>query len=671
MQYRRDIDGLRAVAVVPVILFHAGFAGFGGGFLGVDVFFVISGYLITGILLEDHDRRGGISILRFYERRARRILPALFVVLAVTTGFAWIWLAPRAMVGFMESLGLTAVFLSNLYFMTKTGYFADSATLQPLLHTWSLAVEEQFYLIYPLLLLVVLRARPGAVRLVVLGLGALSLAFALWARAAYPGQTFFFPLSRAWQLLAGALVALIPAQPSRFSAPTTALGLGLIITAMALAGGDQPFPDPWAFATVIGTALILRHGGESGGWAARLLATPALVGIGLISYSAYLWHQPLFAFARARLIDAPPQGLILALAGLALGFGWLSWALVENPVRRRSFRPLASRGTLFGAAGVISLAFFGLGVAGYASGGFPGRVSPEVAAMSASTIYDPWRRKCDPQRQWGGEFRHPRPACGTLTPQHNVVLIGDSHAASLAGETMAALEQAGYGRYVATYGGCPAVPGLYMPGKPQPLACDAFARAAFAFAATVPDATVILALRWSLYVEGTRFDNGEGGAETGESHGAERLDRLASLGAADDPARRQRVLDTMVAAITALADHQPVILVYPVPEAGWNVPDRAAKLGMFATFPASLTTALARYNERNQAVIAAFDAIDHPNLTRVRPDRLLCTAGRCLNTAGTTAYYADSHHLAQAGAALVTAAIMRALLKISAAPPPR
>ena len=670
MQYRRDIDGLRAVAVVPVILFHAGIAGFGGGFLGVDVFFVISGYLITKILIEDHHLRGGISILRFYERRARRILPALFVVLAVTAAVGWFWLAPRAYSGLMASLGVTAIFLSNLYFMTKTGYFADAATLQPLLHTWSLAVEEQFYLIYPLLLALVLRVRPGAVRLVVAGLGALSLGFALWARAAYPEQTFFFPLSRAWQLLAGALVALTPAAASRHGAAATALGLGLIVAAMALAGEGQPFPSPWAFATVIGTALILRHG-AAGGVAARLLASPALVGIGLISYSAYLWHQPLFAFARARLIDAPPPGLILALAGLALGLGWLSWALIENPVRRRSFRPLASRGAAFGAAGVISLALFGLGLAGYASGGFPGRVAPEVAAVSAATIYNPWRHNCDQGRQSGAAPHHPRPACGSLQPQHNVVLIGDSHAAALAGETMAALEQAGFGRYVATYGGCPAVPGLFVPGKPDPLACDAFARAAFDFAATVPDATVILALRWSLYVEGKRFDNGEGGAETGLSNGAERLDRLASRGTPDDPARRQRVLNTMAAAITALADRQPVILVYPVPEAGWNVPDRAAWLGMFATFPASLTTSHARYLERSREVIAAFDAIDHPNLTRVRPDRLLCTAGRCLNTLGTTAYYADSHHLARPGAALVSAAIMRALQKISAAPPPR
>jgi len=670
MQYRRDIDGLRAVAVVPVILFHAGIAGFGGGFLGVDVFFVISGYLITGILLEDHHRRGGISILRFYERRARRILPALFVVLAASTAIGWFWLAPRAYANFFESLGLTAVFLSNLYFMTKTGYFADSASLQPLLHTWSLAVEEQFYLVYPLVLLLVLRIRPGAVRPVVAGLGVLSLGFALWARAAYPEQTFYFPLSRAWQLLAGALVALTPAPPRRHGAWAATLGLALIGLAMALAGGEQPFPGPWALATVIGTALILRHGG-AGGPAARLLASPALVGIGLISYSAYLWHQPLFALARARLLEEPSPGLILALAGLALGLGWLSWALVENPVRRRSFRPLATRRAVFGAAGVISLAFFGLGVAGYASGGFRGRVAPEVAAMSASTIDNPWRGKCDQGRQWGAAPHHPRAGCGTLLPQHNVVLIGDSHAAALAGTTMAALAQAGFGRYVATFGGCPAVPGLYLPDKPKPLACDEFARAAFAYAAAVPDATVILALRWSLYVEGQRFDNGEGGVERGPAGGAERLDHLGSPGAPDDPARRQRVLDTMVAAITALADRQPVILVYPVPEAGWNVPDHAARLGMFARFPAKLTTSHQRYLARNQAVIAAFDAINHRNLYRVRPDRLLCTAGRCLNTLGATAYYADSHHLAGPGAALVTAEIMRTLQGISAVQPPR
>ena len=205
MDHRRDIDGLRAVAVLPVILFHAGLPGLTGGWLGVDVFFVISGYLITGLLLEAH-HAGGISLSGFYERRARRILPALFVMLAVTTLVALMWLPPQELADYGASLGLTGAFLSNLWFMTQTGYFANAADVHPLLHTWSLAVEEQFYLVFPLLLMGLLRWRVPLLP-VLIGLGVLSLGLAIWAIGPYPDQVFYFPLARAWELLIGAVQA--------------------------------------------------------------------------------------------------------------------------------------------------------------------------------------------------------------------------------------------------------------------------------------------------------------------------------------------------------------------------------------------------------------------------------------------------------------------------------
>jgi len=232
---------------------------------------------------------------------------------------------------------------------------------------------------------------------------------------------------------------------------------------------------------------------------------------------------------------------------------------------------------------------------------------------------------------------------------------------------MADLQAAGYGSYFATFGGCPAVGGLYLMTDPHPARCNAFARAAFDFAATVPDATLILALRWTGYVDGRRFDNGEGGVEAGNSLAAERLDWLATPGGQDDPARRARVVQTMVDAITAQADRQPVILVYPIPEAGWNVPDRAAKMAMFGALPDSMTTSYARYLERNRQIIAALDAISHPRVFRVRPDRLLCDTlvkDRCLNTLGKQLFYADDDHLTQPGAALIAAEIMRRLRDI-------
>lgn len=658
MENRREIDGLRAVAVLPVMLFHADLPGFGGGYLGVDVFFVISGYLITGILLQAH-AAGGISIWDFYERRARRILPALFLVMAFCTVIGWFWLYPRIYQSFSESLGLTALFMSNLYFMTDTGYFADQADVRPLLHTWSLAVEEQFYLAYPLILIAVLRWLPKRL-VVVIGLLALtSLGFALWAQVDYPDQNFFFPLSRAWELLAGALAAMVAVARPRAAVATA--GLLLVIVAMVVDGGTRPFPTIWAFVTVVGTMMILRHGTQADGLARRVLSSRMLVGIGLVSYGAYLWHQPLMAFARLRMIALPPHWMMGLLVVVALGLGALTWRFVENPVRRRQWTPLAGRRNLFLAAGLGTAAFFVIGLAGFVTNGFPGRVSPQVRLASEAQIYNPWRPRCERGRMDATPV-HPLAACGTLAPARNVLLIGDSHAAALAGVAMTSLQGAGYGTYVTTMGGCAVVPGLRsLPLRAQD-DCRDFTTAALDFAAGVPDATVILALRWAFYLQEARFDTEAAMAKPGFAGAS-----LAPWGWRDprqDPTRRARVLTQMVAQVTALAARQRVVLIYPIPEPDSNVSDQAARQGMFGTYPAAITTAQADFAAENADLIAAFDGIDSPSLIRIRPEMLFCgvvEAGRCDQLRGDVILFADTNHVTRDGAARIVAAILAAL----------
>ncbi|MEX1233357.1 MAG: acyltransferase, partial [Roseovarius sp.] len=204
MRYRPEIDGLRAVAVVPVILFHAGFSAFEGGYVGVDVFFVISGYLITTILISEREA-GTYSLLDFYERRARRILPALFLVLLVTIPFAWRWLAPDPFEDYARSQAFAALFLSNIHFLEKSSYYDIGSALRPLLHTWSLAVEEQFYLLFPLVLLPLGAFARGKFMVAFLILSALSLAVAEWGWRSYPDENFYFTFSRLWELLAGSI----------------------------------------------------------------------------------------------------------------------------------------------------------------------------------------------------------------------------------------------------------------------------------------------------------------------------------------------------------------------------------------------------------------------------------------------------------------------------------
>jgi len=359
LHYRREIDGLRALAVVPVILFHAGFSLFSGGFVGVDVFFVISGYLITGILIGQLEQKR-FSLLDFYERRARRILPALFVMMACTLPFAWAWMLPSQMDEFAGSLVSVVLFASNILFWHEQGYFAQAAELKPLLHTWSLAVEEQYYLLFPLILAGLWRFGRRAVIAVITLLALASLVASEWGWRYAPEANFYLAPFRAWELLAGSLCAFLmqgKPQPSSHALSLT----GLLMIGYAILRFDEatPFPGINALLPVVGTALILVFAGP-GSWGARLLGTRPLVGIGLISYSAYLWHQPLFAFARIRSIGAPSPALMAALALASLVLAVLSWRYVERPFRHAG-AILPRRKTVFLASAFVGSLFLLLG----------------------------------------------------------------------------------------------------------------------------------------------------------------------------------------------------------------------------------------------------------------------------------------------------------------------
>lgn len=343
--HRREIDGLRAVAVVPVILFHAGYAPFSGGYVGVDIFFVISGYLITAILLEDL-AAGRFSIRQFYIRRARRILPALFFMLAVTMAIGALAVSggiPLMLPFEVRDLGktLTSVvfFVSNIVLWQKSGYFAAAAERDPLVHTWSLAVEEQFYLLFPPALWLLwrfgFRAVFWASGLVFLG----SLGLAEYLSTRLPAANFFLLPTRVWELLAGALVAQWgqgrPAELPR--AVAEALGIfGLLAIGLAIFLFDDttPVPSVLGLVPVLGTVAIIL-GASAQTRVGRLLGARPLVGIGLISYSAYLWHQPLLAFARLSQETADlPAALTVILIVITFSIAWFSWAVIERPFRR-------------------------------------------------------------------------------------------------------------------------------------------------------------------------------------------------------------------------------------------------------------------------------------------------------------------------------------------------
>jgi peptidoglycan/LPS O-acetylase OafA/YrhL len=381
MKYRPEIDGVRALAVLPVILFHAGFTAFSGGFIGVDIFFVISGYLITSIILKDLES-GTFSFWEFYERRARRILPALFFVIICSIPFALMWLMPNELRAFSKSIVAVSFFVSNIFFWRQSGYFDTAAELKPLLHTWSLAVEEQFYIFFPIAIVTLWRfGRKNVVTAVAL-VALISLALSEYSWRHYPSFNFYWLPTRSWELAAGSLCAFVTVKQKAIRDDLLSFaGLAAIAFAIFYFDKTTPFPSLYALIPVLGTCGIILFA-RQGTIVGSLLSLKACVGIGLISYSAYLWHQPLFAFARIRSLSEPPWQLMLLLAGCSLVLAYFSWRYIEMPARRRGSSSILTRQGVLACSAIAAAALALFGFVGNFYKGFPDRFSPLPLASS-------------------------------------------------------------------------------------------------------------------------------------------------------------------------------------------------------------------------------------------------------------------------------------------------
>lgn len=438
MEYRKEIDGLRAIAVIPVIFFHSGIGMFSGGFVGVDVFFVISGYLITTIILNEKER-GKFSILNFYERRARRILPALFFVMLFSIMFAWLWLLPDDLEDFSKSLIAVSLFISNFLFLQESGYFATASELLPLLHTWSLAVEEQFYVLFPLFLMFVWWLRKRWILGAIIIIGILSLALAQWGAYQRPSATFFLLPTRAWELMIGASVAffLLYGSNKRFLSENKLIcelfgivGLFLICYSAIFFNESVPFPSVYALVPTVGTASVILFSSEKT-TVGKFLGAKYLVGIGLVSYSAYLWHQPIFAFARHRGNGEIGQYLFVLLIVFTFVASYFSWWYIEKPFRNKA---IVSRKSVFIYSLVGSLFFIVVGSTGYYMRGFSVRLTEEQRHLLAFKKY-----KREKIYRDGECFLHPSQSysdfsrvCSEFNNDEDTLLLwGDSHAAAL------------------------------------------------------------------------------------------------------------------------------------------------------------------------------------------------------------------------------------------------
>ncbi len=444
LAYRPDIDGMRALAVLAVVLYHAFPSALRGGFAGVDIFFVISGFLITSILL-DELRRGSFTVAGFYARRVQRIFPALILVMLACAAFGWCALFPDEFRMLGKHIFGGAAFVSNIFLWNEVGYFDTAAETKPLLHLWSLAIEEQFYIFWPPLLLLAARRRIGVVRMA-LALAVLSFAVNVAGVHRYPSATFYSPAGRVWELLAGALLAGAASGQLRlfagtrsgpdgvvrmldFGAPRarnlwSVLGLALVLLAYGLIGTGRAFPGWWALLPVLGAVLLIAAGPQA--WVNRMvLSRKPLVWVGLISYPLYLWHWPLLSFA-AIVESGQPSARVRALALLAaVLLAWLTWRLLERPLRGWS-TPRARVLLL----SLLMAALAGGAVALYRLDGLPARASIVENAkqqQSLKVVEDVANAAACKQR-YGFDTLYKY--CLQTWPERapTVALVGDSHA---------------------------------------------------------------------------------------------------------------------------------------------------------------------------------------------------------------------------------------------------
>jgi len=435
MRYRADIDGLRALAVIPVLFYHVGVPGFAGGFVGVDVFFVISGYLICGMIDADI-RKGSFSIGNFYKRRILRILPALFVMFLVTSILAYVYCLPVELEEYSRSLASAVGSISNVYFASTAGYFDAPAATKPLLHTWSLGVEEQFYLIAPLLMLFAYRFLPKRAKLLFAILAALSFAAAVLV--CYRNRDFAFYLTpfRAWELALGALLAIgfLPVPQTEFGkniCGTT--GMLLVLGTVVFGSSSAPLLAMTSLAS-IGAVLLIASSERGPSMAGRLLSLRPIVFIGLISYSLYLWHWPLIVFQRTDgllVADASSTTSGLVLIVVSVGVACLSWKFVELPFRSRAKD--TSKATVFSITSTAMVSAFALCGMVLIANGAPFRFPQRVVAIASYLAYDPSTAFRSGQCYLSSNRQHlDLEAC--MTPDQkrpNYLLVGDSHAAHL------------------------------------------------------------------------------------------------------------------------------------------------------------------------------------------------------------------------------------------------
>jgi peptidoglycan/LPS O-acetylase OafA/YrhL len=646
--YRPDIDGIRAIAILSVVLYHAGVPCISGGFTGVDIFFVISGYLIGGHIFSEI-RSGTFSFMRFYQRRAKRILPAFYVVLAFTILAAMFLLSPFEAFAFGRSAVAATLSLSNIFFWHSTDYFDPAGNLHPLLMTWSLGVEEQFYAVIPLLMVLLSRIRRSLLLPAILAVCTLSFLLAWCELGTHPANVFYLLPERAWELGLGVTLAVTELTRGPLSLPAglvhlpSSIGLILMFAPMFLLNANSPFPGPAALPSVLGTALIIAF---PAGWInRRLFSLPLLVFIGRVSYSWYLWHWPVLSYLHIASSKLPPTAVVTAIA-FSLAAAILSYYLVEQPFRRSNRPP----GPLLIRYALVSALMLSVCAATWLNGGFPQRYPELATADRAARIWT-----THPCLAQDGKLDLSSQCYDSSDPRPSVALWGDSHSAALAPGLRSAANAQGYGFVQLGHAGCLPLNGAayyFAEAPPRARQCLEFSSQAMTLLRN--DRHVSIVVLNAMWANAFRGTHGDGWLLAGSAHEVTTLD----ANAASSVFRR-----ALAASIQSLREAgKQVLVIEDVPRFDFDsmrrfrtdhIPARRALSIWMGAAPADAGIAefagATSDAYANNQIRTALDGLDSISLIDLKP--ALCLNGiECAFREGDRPLYFDYHHLSPDGA---------------------
>jgi peptidoglycan/LPS O-acetylase OafA/YrhL len=662
LAYRPEIDGLRAIAVGAVVLYHSqitilGHQPFRGGFIGVDIFFVISGYLITSIILKELVTTGSFSFKHFYERRARRILPALLFVMLVSLPFAWMYLLPSSFIDFSKSILYSLGFSSNFYFhYSGQIYGAESGLLKPFLHTWSLSVEEQYYILFPIILLITFKYfRKYLIHILILGF-AISLGLADWTSRNYPSASFYFLHTRIWELLAGSILAYLEIKLGRHGHRSKNqklisilpfIGLTLIGYSILFFNDRMFHPSFYTLSPIIGVCLIIWFSNKNE-IITKILSTKLFVGVGLISYSLYLWHYPIFSFIKITgLMTGTSTTAKLLLVPIVLICSLISFYFVEKPFRNK-------KNNIKDILILIITAFFIL------------------ISFNFYVIYNDGIKNRFPEF-FNKKLRDTNVNFYQKDDAQKVVLIGDSHAGALASTLNEEIKKKDLSLFrfstrifLSDFN--------YVVKKTKKIDENFIENniKIESFLKENSNLIVVFHQRWTYRLLEKWFDNEEGYKESPNLEYHSYLEPI-DIKTSSLRERQKYIKEGLISQINKIINQgHKLVLVYPVPEMGYN-PNKylfrkfISNKNLFKNSIPIFSGSYEVYKKRNKLIFEILDSVNNENIYRVYPHQFFCDKqikNRCIANNENNIFYFDDDHLSIEGSKFVANMIIKQIEKI-------